>query len=329
MMRQLYIAAAVLALTAASLPAEEELAVTPQLEQCVQRGLDYLARTQKPDGSWPGSYGNVSGVAGVCMLSFLAHGDTPDQPKYGPVIRKAIDYMIRTQESNGLLSGSGGSPMYSHGFATLALAEVYGMIDDPRVGPALKKAVGLILTSQNRLGGWRYSVGCPDADTTVSGAQMMALRAAANAGIEVPMDNIRRAVAFYKSCYLPGGGFGYTGADGPSPARAGIGLLVLSLSGEYRSKEVKSTADWVLTNMGQNDGYFYYACYYTSQAMFQAGGKYWRQWNQSITPMLVSMQQSDGSWGGSRGGMGDTALDSAFALLSMEINYNFLPIYQR
>ena len=62
--------------------------------------------------------------------------------------------------------------------------------------------------------------------------------------------------------------------------------------------------------------------------MFQAGGRYWRSWNESMTPLLLSMQQADGSWGG-EGGMGGAALNTAFALLSIEINYNFLPIYQR
>ena len=305
-----------------------ETKVTPELERAVQRGLDYLARTQRPDGAWSdSSYGQLSGVVGLAMMAFLAHGETADDPKYGPVVRRAVDYIVRTQSENGLLSGSGGSPMYSHGFATLALAEVYGTIDDPRVGPALKKAVGLIVSSQNRLGGWRYSVDSTDADTTVSGAQMVALRAAANAGIEVPEETIRRGVAFYKSCYCPGGGFGYTGPQGPGRARAGIGLLVLSLSGEYRSAEAKATADFLMAQSG-DPSYFYYAAYYCSQAMFQAGGRYWRAWNETMTPALVGMQQADGSWGGDNSSGGVTA-GTAMALLAIEINYNLLPIYQR
>jgi len=319
-------------LTALALPAraEQETKVTPDIERCVVRGLDFLARNQKPDGSWGDQYGRVSGVVGLAMLSFLAHGEHPDEGKYGPAIRRAVNYMITTQQDNGLLaSGEAGSPMYSHGFATLALGEVYGQMDDPRVGPALQKAVGLILKAQNRLGGWRYSVDSSDADTTVSGAQMMGLRAAANAGMEVPLAAIQRGVAFYKSCFVPGGGFGYTGADGPSPARCGIGLLVLSLSGAYRSPEAKATADLLLGGGGQGfDGYFYYMCYYCSQAMFQAGGRYWRHWNETMTPALISMQSADGSWP-DRGSSGGPIAATAFALLSIEINYNLLPIYQR
>lgn len=310
--------------------AGEDLKVTPEIERAVTRGLDYLARTQKPDGSWPDNYGQVSGVVGLAMLAFLAHGEMPDEGKYGLVIRRCVDYIVRNQQSNGLLSSESGSPMYSHGFATLALGEVYGMIDDPRVGPALKKAAGLTVSSQNQRGGWRYSVNSTDADTTVSGAQMMGLRAAANAGIEVPISAIQRGVAFYKSCFCPGGGFGYTGADSPSPARSGIGLLILSLSGAYRSPEAKATADLLLAGGGGygHFGYFHYAAYYCSQAMLQAGGKYWRHWNDTMTPTLLSMQSPDGSWS-DRGSSGGVIAATAFALLAIEINYNLLPIYQR
>jgi len=306
-----------------------ETKVTPELERAVTRGLDYLARTQKADGSWPDSNGQVSGVVGLAMMTFLAHGEVPDEGKYSHVIRRAVDYIVSTQQENGLLAGrSGSSPMYSHGFATLALVEVYGTIDDPRVGPALKKAVGLIVSYQNRQGGGRYSVNSTDADTTVSGAQMVALRAAANAGIEVPEETIRRGVAFFKSCFCPGGGFGYTDPSGPNRPRSGIGLLVLSLSGEYRSPEAKATADFLLSVGGSDTNYFYYGCYYGSQAMFQAGGRYWRHWNETITPALVGMQEPDGSWGGDNSSGGVTA-GTAMALLAIEVNYNLLPIYQR
>lgn len=311
---------------AAPLCRAQDLEVTPELERAVTRGLDFLARTQNKDGSWPGSYGQCSGVVGLAMMTFLAHGELPDEGKYGHVIRRAVDYIVSHQDSNGFLSG-GNSSMYSHGFATLALAEVYGVIKDKRVGPALKRATELIVTSQNALGGWRYSVSSTDADTTVSGAQMMALRAAANACIEVPITTTQRGTAYYKSCFCPGGGFGYTSPGSPNQPRAGIGLLVLSLMGEYHSPEVKATADWLFSRGIGSSGYFYYMCYYCSQAMFQAGGKYWRQWNSTMTPTLIALQQDDGSW--PRKGSSGTTCGTAFALLALEVNYNCLPIYQR
>ena len=325
--------AAALALATAGGPAwAAQGQVTPELERAVTRGLDYLASTQRPDGSWPGQYGQLSGVVGLSMMAFLAHGEQPGEGKYRDVIPRAVDFIISTQASNGLLAGKNQmSPMYSHGFATLALAEVYGMTDDKRVGKALEKAVGLILSSQaqNPQGAWRYSVDSRDADTTVAGSQMLALRAAATAGIEVPLEAVQKGVQFYKRCYCPGGGFGYTGNSGPNAIRAGIGLLILSLSGEYRSPEAKATADYLYyADKGTSTGgHFYYMCYYCSQAMRQAGGKYWHQWNREMTPRIMSLQQANGSWGGQ--GSTGAVLNTAMALLSIEINYDYLPIYQR
>ena len=174
---------------------EMDLRVTPQIEKAVSSGLEYLSRTQNPDGSWPWPQGGGCGVVGLHLLAFLAHGEIADEGRYGAVMRRATEYIIRHQEANGLLEGTSGSPMYNHGFATLALAEMYGMIDCPALGPALKKATGLIVSTQNQLGGWRYYVGSTDADTTVSGAEMIGLRAAATAGIEVPTETVQRGVA--------------------------------------------------------------------------------------------------------------------------------------
>jgi len=307
---------------------EAQVGVKPEVDQAVKRGLDFLARTQQEDGTWPGKYGEVSGVVGLAMLAFLAHGEMPDEGPYGAVMSRAVNYIVSNQRPNGLLVGrDASSPMYSHGFATLALAEVYGQSRDPRIGVALKKAVALIVSSQNATGGWRYNVNSQDADTTVSGAQMIALRAAAQAGIEVPHEVIQRGVAYYKACFCRGGGFGYTGPQGPNAARTGIGILVLSLSGEYRSDEAKASADWLYNNLlRQEPNWMYYAAYYDAQAMFQAGGKYWRLWNEMMVPRILRLQSPDGSW--DSGQLGPT-LDTALALLALEVNYNLLPIYQR
>ena len=90
--------------------------------------------------------------------------------------------------------------------------------------------------------------------------------------------------------------------------------------------EAKATADWLLTRGFGGKGHFYYKSYYCSQAMYQAGGKYWQQWNTVMTPLLISTQMPNGSWPASNMG---PALSTAFALLSLEVNYNYLPIYQR
>ena len=180
------------------------------------------------------AFGTEPAVVGLCVLSILAHGEDPNSGPYRAVVQKGLDYILSNQNKE---TGYIGSSMYNHGFATLALAECYGAVQDQRIGPALQKGVDLILTSQshNPSDAWRYSPESPDADTTVSGAQMVALFAARNAGIGVPEEAINKALKFFASCQTPDGGIGYTNAGGPDGARTAIGVLVFGLAKQQKS----------------------------------------------------------------------------------------------
>src|SRR4029077_3466038 len=91
-------------------------------------------------------------------------------------------------------NGTPHGPMYGHGFGTLFLAEVSGMVHDPllreEVDRKLHAAVKLILGCQNSEGGWRYDPDGREADISVTICQIMALRAARNAGIFVPKSKV-------------------------------------------------------------------------------------------------------------------------------------------
>ena len=77
---------------------------------------------------------------------------------------------------NGVDNANG--VMYSHGFATVFLGEVYGMTGDEEVKEKLQRAVRLIHKTQNKEGGWRYNPVPFDADISVTICQVMGLRAA-------------------------------------------------------------------------------------------------------------------------------------------------------
>ena len=181
--------------------------------------------------------------------------------------------------------------------ATLALAEAYGVVDDPRLGPALEKAVRLIINSQdkNSMGAWRYSPESGDADTTVSGAQMVALFAARNAGIAVKEENIQKGLRFFARCQTAEGGMGYTSNTGPNGTRTAIGCLVYSLAKD-KNNPVYQNAFKYLQRAPQEMSYREYNLYYVSQAFFQAGPQYWRDWNLRNIKSLTASQNADGSW---------------------------------
>jgi len=164
---------------------------------------------------------------------------------------KPIDYIItNARPSNGYL----GESMYNHGFATLALAEAYGTVDNDKIGPALQKAVDLLLTSQenNPRGGWRYSPESTSADTTVSGAQLMALLAARNAGIEVPDKAIERALQYMKSCQDSSGGIGYTSASGGRAVLTAVATTCYGIAHKKDTAEFKSDGPCGTTRTSAN-----------------------------------------------------------------------------
>ncbi|MDB6149315.1 MAG: Squalene-hopene cyclase-like protein [Chthoniobacter sp.] len=325
--------AAVLAMVWPSTAAAQDLnvyrgtQVSPEVERVYERALQFLVSAQTPDGGFPGNHGTEPATPALVMMAMLAHGDDPNHGPYAKPIKRCLDFVLKSaNESTGYI----GSSMYNHGFAALGLAEAYGAVQDERVGPALKKAIDLILTSQekNRFKAWRYSPEAQDADSTVSGACFVALIAARNSGIRVPDHAIDAALKFYTDCQAPGdGSIGYmpgSGAHGGSTTAIGVAAYA------YARKKDQPTFTKALKALKKNDeagrgSYPFYYEYYASQAMFQSDVKAWEEWNTKQLQALVETQNEDGSWDG---GMG-SSISTAFGLLSIALNYRYLPIYER
>jgi hypothetical protein len=295
-----------------------------EVDKLYVRGLNYLVKSQTAEGNWSdGPYGGEPAVVGFAVISMLAHGDDPNFGPYADSIHRGLSFIMKQQNAK---TGYIGRSMYNHGFATLALAEAYGTVNDPRLGPALEKAVQLILGSQSRnaFGAWRYSPESTDADTTVSGAQMVALFAARNAGIAIPEQAIQKGLKFFLTCQTAEGGFGYTSALGPNAPRTAIGCLVLALAKEKNSRAFQSAFEF-LQKAPAEPNYQQYYLYYGAQAFFHASPQAWQAWNKKNVQTLKMSQGAEGSW---EGQFGPTFSTSA-SLLSLALNYRYLPIYER
>lgn len=301
-------------------------------EKAVQRALKYLAGTQNPDGSWSGSGYNADvGIVGLCALAFMSAGHQPDRGPYGQVLSRSADYLARNCQRTGLIfnpEAAAGPPMYGHGFATLALAELYGMTRRTDLRDRLENAVALILRTQNSEGGWRYQPRVADADISVVICMIMALRAAANAGIRVPKETTGRAIEYVKRCSNNSdGGFSYmAGQRGSGQARTGAGVLSLIVMGERSSEECQRGLEYLMNHPpGTRDGHVFYALYYCTQATYQAGGKYWRFWYPRAARYLMDTQRPDGSWYDGPGYPYATAMGT----LALQVPASLLPIYQK
>ena len=310
---------------AQDVPGHQDDAVPAQAELIYERGLQFLLRTQNEKGNWNDSVGTEPGVVGLCVASILAHGEDPNNGPYAKTIRSGIDYILSQQNaSNGYI----GSSMYNHAFATKALAESYGVVDNPKIAPALKHAVELILSSQkkNRFGAWRYTPDSRDADTTVTGCQMVTLFAAKNAGINVPDEAIKKGLSFLASCRGSDGSYGYTSSSGGKATLTAVGTLCLSLAKETDSKSYQASLVYLKKNLDYRDRYYpYYYEYYMSQALFHADEATWKEWNTRNIRYLSTIQLSDGSFPGNQG----ASFNTAGALLSLALNFRYLPIYEK
>jgi prenyltransferase beta subunit len=295
-----------------------------QVDRIYLKGLDYLVKNQNSEGRWNEMpYGAEPAVVSLSVLAMLAHGEDPNTGPYANSIHRGLDFVLKQMNKS---TGYIGRSMYNHGFSTLALAESYGMVDEDRLGPALEQAVKLIVSSQSRnpFHAWRYSPESMDADTTVSGAQMVALFAARNAGIAVPEDSIQNGLSFFLKCQTAEGGFGYTGATSPNGARTAIGCLMFCLAKEKKTKEFEQAFKYLKTAT-PDASYQQYYLYYAAQAFFQASPEAWNDWNRRNVKTLGASQNDDGSWDGQFG----PTFSTAASLLSLALNYRYLPIYER
>ncbi len=318
--------------------------VPSEVDAIYTRGLEWLTDNQTDTGNWAGtSSGHGVGDTGICgmsIMAFLASGEDPNFGRYSENIRKTIRYMVRQQKaSTGYLPGS----MYQHGFATLGLAEAYGAVDEEllwenednagqrTIGEALELAVRCAVTAQkkNRWGGWRYTPDSSDADTSVSGAVLMGLLAARNAGVRVPDDCIDKALEYFQKMTSKQGGVGYSGGVGGlggSKNLQAVSSLVMSIGRRKNLSEYEAVSKQVALNIEHSEaGYPFYFRYYMAQALFQSDFQAWQRWNKKTTRQLKSMQNEDGSFQSSHG----QAYGTAMSLLALALNYRFLPIYER
>jgi uncharacterized protein YfaS (alpha-2-macroglobulin family) len=220
--------------------------------------------------------------------------------------------------------------MYEHGLALLALSEAWGQSQDPRIRPALIRAVNVTLNAQNSEGGWRYNPRPATADTSCSAMQIVALASARESGIAVPAKNMQRAVDYLLACEVRStGGFSYQilssgPLGGAAFPRSAACTLALMLSGEHKHPATRAGLAYIGAfpdSIFEDWGYQGYGHYYAVQAMYQAGDEQFNKWYPKISAALLAKQTKNGDWGG--------PVDTGFAILILGVPYRYLPIYQK
>src|SRR5204862_5665475 len=112
--------------------------ITPETQRAIDRGLAWLTKRQVMSGRNEGAFGQGGYQGGVAVgslagLAFMCSGSPPGQGPFGKHIDRCIKFISSCVQDSGYISvpGSGQDNMYGHGFATLFLAEAYGMSERP------------------------------------------------------------------------------------------------------------------------------------------------------------------------------------------------------
>jgi hypothetical protein len=311
-----------------------------RIDPAIERALDYLARIQKPDGSFAERYGDSTGIPSLVGMAFLSKGHTPMEGPRSQTINRCIDFILASQNKDGVIhkGEAGQGPMYAHNISTLFLSEVSGMVEPERqlrIDAALPKALEVILRAQAvkksepHQGGWRYHPGSRDSDTSCSGWALMALRSAKLNGAAVPDAAITAAVDYLKRHQdTERGNFGYTDRGKNAETLTGMGLLCLELCGLHGSPECAAAANFVRKSFRElpKAQFEFYGNYYNAQGMFQIGGAFWQEYADWMYEHYLAEQRGDGSWNSREAG---PVYGTAIMTLAFTVPYRQLPIYQR
>lgn len=315
-------------------------------EDAVARGLAWLAAHQREDGSWwfdhrdglcrglcrnPGTHGSTTASTGLALLAFLGAGEVTEESQYKEVVDKGLYYLtgrlIDTPHGGDLQEGT----MYAQGIATIALCEAYAMTEDESLQSSAQQAVNFICSAQHEEGGWRYYPGQPG-DTTVFGWQVMALKSARMAGLDVPDDVLERAKRFLDRVQVENGAYyGYMTPERLSTPTA-IGLLARMYSGwpQNDPRLAKGVDHLQKLKPSRTDVYFNY---YAMQVMHHYEGDGWDAWNRELRDRLIATQSRRGHEHGSwyfhdeHGKSGGRLYTTAMCIMILEVYYRHMPLY--
>ncbi len=327
----------------------ERMGGNEQTERAVASALKWLADHQSADGRWDadgfdrkcrGCGGETdvqadNALTGLSLLCFLGAGHThaKDGP-YRDTVERGLQWLASRQKPDGDLRG--GETMYSHGIATIALSEAFAITGDSHLRDVAQRAVAFIEKARNHgVGGWRYDPG-QAGDTSVLGWQMMALKSASLAGLDVSASSFDAGKAWLArvSDRRRPGRYSYQPGRDSTPSMTAEAMFVQQLLGMPPTHpKMQGSAKYIMQHLPNWDEANTYYWYYAALALFQHQGEAWEQWNAALREQLLGHQRVDGraagSWDpdGEWADVGGRVYQTALCTLMLEVYYRYLPLF--
>ena len=243
-------------------------------------------------------------------------------------------FLLETVQTDGIFApGATGSTCMGMGLRRLRWRKFMVRRSRKRSWPKLEKLVKLIVSSQNAEGGWRYRPTSTDADMSATVLQVVALRAARNAGLEVPEVTIKKAVQYVRSCRNgKNGGFAYQPRGSPGFARTAAAIYSLQVCGEYDDLGVKTGSEYLFEQVARDEKEWFTYGSFIRPALYMIGGATWEQWYREVKKVLLEHVQRDGElvhWepvldSGQTKGLGSVYCTAVYTTI-LAIPYNYIP----
>ncbi|HVC95164.1 MAG TPA: prenyltransferase/squalene oxidase repeat-containing protein, partial [Pirellulales bacterium] len=208
-------------------------------EGAVIKGLQWLAKQQRKDGSWSlrGPFSSPyldadipESATAMALLSFQGAGSTHRKGPFKKQVAGGLNALLEFQQNDGNFFDEqagkrNNSWLYTHAQCTIAICELYGMTKDPALRQPAERAVRFCVEAQDLdLGGWRYSPRT-NSDTSVTGWMVIALQTAKEAGLEVPSPTLERVSDYLDLVTSDGSRYGYQPGYEPTVAMTAEALL--------------------------------------------------------------------------------------------------------
>ena len=300
-------------------------------ESAVLRALRWLKKTQNENGSWTADKNYSDAITGLCLLAYLAHGETPTSEEFGITVQKSMQFLADRVNANALPHGTVNEKNhypYVNGIVAYALAEAYGMTKIPFLRPPMEAALQVVVDGQQTGGGYDYNYKQEARwDLSVAGWQYQAMKAGFVAGANVKdlSKGMEKGVSFIRNVT-----FKKPRSDSERPFGYSTPIdKIVNNSKHPNDSRVQWRDDmWTTPGLHANPLYYWYYC---TQAMFHAGQRPWKDWNDHFSQMCISKQNPEGYWS-SPGATKQHGIDkwytTALCALSLQVYYRYLPTYK-
>ncbi|MDD4888426.1 MAG: prenyltransferase/squalene oxidase repeat-containing protein [Phycisphaerae bacterium] len=323
--------------------------LTPKVREMTEKALGYMAGKQEADGGFSDTqFSSNTGVTAFALLAFMSEGSRPRVGKYGKVVDRGMEFLLKNVQTSGVIAGKGSNPLgpgYENAFSTLALLYAYGdMPTHPEVRDVIARSIQAIARSQKLDGGWRYDFSREGhSDMSVTANVLWVLRTAKKAGFTVSADAVAKGVSYVEKCAMPDGTFRYrTFGIYAEPSLGGTGVIALCNNGSLSHPLVNPARDRIAYDYNRYSiedlkarRYFVFGAFYASLAMYMCGDYYdttpgkqrgFVPWFQKASQVLAAMQRKDGEFWDE---YDNTVYTTAMSLIVLQSPLGYLPIFER